>query len=66
MLESVTGRLVYKDRIANTKGYVYGLKDDILGIKGNSAAQVVEDVVKRTWGLGKSFGQSNRKLLGLR
>lgn len=65
MLESVTGRLVYKERIANTKGYLTGLKDDVLGIKGHGAVQVVEDIARRTWNLGKSFGASNRKLLGL-
>lgn len=66
MLESVKGRLVYEDRIANTKGYLMGVKDDVVSIKGHSAVQVVENLVRRTWGLGKSFGDSNRKLLGLR
>lgn len=66
MLESVQGRLVYKDRIANTKGYLTGMKDDVVGIKGYGVVQLVENVGKRTIGLGKSFGMSNRKLLGLR
>lgn len=65
MLESVQGRLVYKERIANTKGYVTGLKDDVLGLKSHGAVQVAEDIVRRTVSLGKSFGMSNRKLLGL-
>lgn len=65
MLESVTDRLVYKQRIANTKGYLTGLKDDVLGVKSHGVVQVVEDIGRRTWNLGKSFGTSNRKLLGM-
>lgn len=52
-LESITGRLVYKDRIDNVKSAVTGT------FKNDSALAAVIQ-------LGQGFGRNNRKLVGLR
>jgi hypothetical protein len=52
-LESITGRLVYKDRIDNVKSAVTGT------FKNDSALAALIQ-------LGQGFGRNNRKLMGLR